>query len=104
MNKKLTVINSSGVVVFCVLSSDEPYEDQLGTVLGLHPGQGFCASLEDKELVIRDYFAGETRASLEILRFEDTQEDVCLYWQKYIEGSACSGNARDLRSVQNEKE
>ena len=81
MNKKMVVKNALGKVVYCVLSSEEDYEEQLKEVFGIVPGQGFTIEIWGKEIRYIDYFHGETRAKFDILSMEDTELPVELNWK-----------------------
>lgn len=80
MNIKLTVKNALGKIVYCVISSTEDREKQLAEVMGCEPGRGFSIQLKEKAIDLVDYFAGETRATFEILSEEETDLPVALHW------------------------
>ncbi len=82
MNRKLVIKNSSGEIVYCVLRQEEPYEEQLEKVFSINSGCGFSVMLNKKSVVIRDYYAGENRAELEIISFKTTKLPQMLYWEK----------------------
>lgn len=80
MNKRLTVKTELGDLRYCVLSAEKDYEKQLEELLGVTAGAGFSVKLCDDAVKLVDYFHGETRASFEIISFEDSEEDVSLSW------------------------
>ena len=82
MNIKLTVKNALGKIVYCVISPTEDREKQLSEVVGCEPGRGFSISLKEKAIDLVDYFAGETRATFEILSEEETDLPVALHWSQ----------------------
>ncbi len=76
MNKKITIKKNNGQLAYCVLSSDESFDEQLEKVFDLRKGCGLSAVFNDNEIIIRDYFHGENRANIEIISIEDTNEKV----------------------------
>ena len=80
MNKRLTVKNEFGKVVYCVLSGDEPFEEQMMEVLALHAGGGFAVDFNKDSVKVKDYRTNETVGTFEILSFVDTDEKVVLDW------------------------
>ncbi len=82
MNKKLVVKNALDKIVYCVLSSDRDYEEQLSEVLGIHPGHGFSVSFDGSSVTIFDYFHGEKRAEFDVISFKKCKEEVCLNWKE----------------------
>lgn len=82
MNKKLIVKNEFQQTVYCVLSAEKPYKEQLMTVLSLNAGCGYTVACEDDKLLVKDYRTNETVGTFHIISFTDTQEDVVLNWQK----------------------
>ena len=82
MNKRLTVKNEFGKVVYCVLSGAEPYDKQLMEVLSVHAGYGLTVDFDEESVVVRDYRTNETLGTSKVLSFEDTDEEICLNWQE----------------------
>ncbi len=80
MNKRLTVKNEFGKVVYCVLSGAEPYEKQLMEVLSLHQGCGFAVDFNTDHIKVKDYYTNETVGTFEVLSFVDTKEKIVLNW------------------------
>lgn len=78
MNKKLVYKTPHGDIRYCVLDSAKDYKSQLEQVFGIIKGQGFSIELHEKNIELRDYFAGETRASFPIIAIEDCDLPVCL--------------------------
>jgi len=74
MNKRLTLKNDLGKTVYCILSGENPPEKELEAVFDIKPGYGFSVSMDNHKVRLVDYFAGETRASFEIISMEDTGE------------------------------
>ncbi len=84
MNKKVTIENSSGKIVYCVLDGNQSLQSQINEVFGHKQGQGYSAEIDEKEIIIRDYFAGDVRACLKVISIEDTNEEVCFNWKTEI--------------------
>lgn len=82
MNKRLTVKNEFGNVVYCVLSGAEPYQQQLIEVLSVNAGYGLTVDLDKESVAVRDYRTNETLGTFKVLSFEDTDEEICLNWQE----------------------
>ena len=80
MNKRLTVKNEFGKIVYCVLSGDESFEEQMMEVLALHAGGGFVVDFDKDFVKVKDYRTNETVGTFEILSFVDTDEKVALNW------------------------
>lgn len=80
MNRKLVVRNKFGNVVYCVLSGAQPFSQQLEKVLGVTPGHGLSVEMNDKKVLVRDYFAGENVGEFEIISFEETNLQQNLNW------------------------
>lgn len=78
MNKKIVYKTEHGDVRYCVLDSGKDYKSQLEQVFGITPGYGFSIEMHEKEIEIRDYFAGETRSSFLIVSIEDSNLPVVL--------------------------
>ncbi len=76
MNKKLVFKNNLGKVVYCVLNTTDDMKSQLETIFAIQKGYGFTVDFDEKHIHIVDYFHGETRASFDVISFEDTNEDV----------------------------
>ncbi len=81
MNKKLIVKNEFKKIVYCVLSDEKPYTEQLMEVLSLQAGCGFTVDFGKEKLRVIDYRTNETVGTFEIISFTDTQESVVLNWQ-----------------------
>ena len=82
MNKKLIIKDTSGKYKYCILSSQEPFDDQLNKVFRIDMSACFhpVAELGEKYIVIKDNRTLETLAQLEIISFNDTDESVSLKW------------------------
>ncbi len=78
MNKKIVYKTEHGDVRYCVVDPEKDYKSQLEQVFGITPGYGFSIELKEKEIQLRDYFAGETRASFLIISIEDSDLPVTL--------------------------
>lgn len=78
MNKKIIYKPEHGHIRYCVLDTNKDYKPQLEQVFGVRQGCGFSIELHEKEIELRDYFAGETRASFPIIAMEDCDLPVCL--------------------------
>lgn len=81
MNKKLVVKNVFNKKVYCVLSGDSSYEEQLKEVLSINSGYGFTVGFSEKEVKVMDYRTNEAVGCFEVLSFDDTAEDVALKWK-----------------------
>ncbi len=82
MNKKLTVKNEFGKIVYCVLSSEEAFEKQMMQMLSLRVGYGFTVDFGKEFVKVKDARTNETVGTFEILSLTDTSEDVVLDWQE----------------------
>ena len=82
MNKRLTVKNEFGNVVYCVLSGAEPYQQQLIEVLSVNAGYGLTVDFDEESVAVRDYRTNETLGTFKVLSFEDTDEEIRLNWQE----------------------
>lgn len=82
MNKKMVVKNKFGNIVYCVLSTDQPFEKQLEKVLGITPGHGFSVEMNDRKLYVRDYYSGENAGEFDIISLVDTDLPQALNWIK----------------------
>lgn len=82
MNKKLIYKTAHGEVRYCVIDPAKDYKSQLEQVFGVMKGHGFSVELHEKGIELRDYFAGETRASFPVVSIEDTDLSVCLEQMK----------------------
>ena len=80
MNVKVTVKTPHGTTRYCVLDAEKNAEEQWKTVLAVTPGGGFSVDVREDEIRLVDYFAGETRATFEILKKEETDLPVSLSW------------------------
>ena len=78
MNKKLVFKNQLGDVRYVVLAQEKDYTPQLEEVFAISKGYGFSVDMTEKAILIKDYFAGETRAKFEIISFEDCELPVNL--------------------------
>lgn len=82
MNKKITVKNTFDKIVYCVLSDEQSFEEQMKEVLSLSPGQGYTVEITDDAVLVKDYFVNEAVGRFEILSITDTNEEVFYYWKK----------------------
>ena len=78
MNKKLVFKNQLGDVRYVVLAQAEDYTPQLEEAFAISKGYGFSVDMTEKAILIKDYFAGETRARFDIISFEDCDLPVNL--------------------------
>ncbi len=78
MNKKILYKTEHGDVRYCVIDPTKDYTPQLEQVFGITKGHGFSIEMHEKRIELRDYFAGETRASFPIIAMEDCDLPVCL--------------------------
>ena len=82
MNKKITVRNNFDKTVYCVLSGEADFDEQLSEVFSFQKGQGFSAHMSETAVIVTDYFHGEERARFDIISIEDTDQAVQLYWRE----------------------
>lgn len=80
MNQKITVLDADHKERYCIISSQGTLQEQLKEVFSIRPGYGFTVEVSDKNIRLVDYFAGETRASFEIINIEECDLPVMLYW------------------------
>ncbi|MBR7132224.1 MAG: hypothetical protein IKD04_01685 [Clostridia bacterium] len=80
MNQKMTVINGFGKKVYCVLSEQEDFENQLSEVFSIRKGQGYAIELVKDAILLKDVFHGDTVAKFQILSVEPCDLDVNLNW------------------------
>ena len=80
MNKKLTVKNTFGKTVYCVLSETKPFKEQLMEVLSLHEGYGYTVEYDENHVSVKDVRTNETVGKFIILSLADTEEEVSLQW------------------------
>ena len=81
-NKKIEAINALGKNVYCVLSGDLSFEKQLNEVFSFEKGAGYSVEMSNSQIVIKDYFHGDTVACFEIVSITDTDMEVDLKWTK----------------------
>lgn len=80
MNKKLTVKNTFGKTVYCVLSESQPFKEQLMEVLSLREGYGYTVEYDENHVSVKDVRTNETVGKFIILSLADTEEEVSLQW------------------------
>ena len=85
MNKKLIVKGGDGKLLFCVLSSERSYDDQLCELMEFGKNGGITASLGKESVDISDYYHAERIGSLPVVSFEDTNLCVSLKWNEITE-------------------
>lgn len=77
MNKvRITLENSDRQQFWCVLEKTADYTEQFEQVFSVQKGYGFSVECYTDKVELRDYFAGETRATFKILKTEDTDQAV----------------------------
>ena len=81
-NKKIEAVNALGKNVYCVLSSELSFDEQLNEVFGFKKGAGYSAEMVGDKILIKDYFHGDTVAQFEIISITDTNMDVDLNWNQ----------------------
>lgn len=77
MNKKLVLKNYNGMQLYCVLSSEIDFEEQLHKVFQIDPNHGISVQLMDNEVVITDYYHDERIGELEIISYENCDDEIC---------------------------
>lgn len=82
MNKKLTVKNEFGKIVYCILSDTKSFDSQMMEVLSLHQGCGYTVDFGEDFVYVKDYRSNETVGTFKVLSFEDTVENTVLNWQE----------------------
>ena len=75
-NIRITLENGYGERFFCILEQAADYTAQFEAVFDIQKGYGFCVEWYTDKVELRDYFAGETRATFKILKTEDTDQAV----------------------------
>lgn len=75
-NLRLVLKNDQDPEVYCIISKDADREAELEKVFSIQKGYGFSVRCYDTSIEIVDYFAGETRASFQVISQEDTTEEV----------------------------
>lgn len=78
MNKKIIFKTALGDIRYCVLDTATDCISQMEKVFGVEKGYGFSIEMDEKEIRLKDYFAGETRTSFPIVAMEDSSLPVCL--------------------------
>lgn len=84
-NLKVILKNELNQIVYCIISKEKDQKEEFEKVLSVQKGYGFSVECYEDCIQLKDYFAGETRASFEIISKEDTSEEVRYYFTK-IEG------------------
>ena len=78
MNKKIVYKTEHGNIRYCVIDPKEDSKLQLEQVFGITPGYGYTVEMNENEIRIVDYFAGDTRAYFSIISIEECQLPVIL--------------------------
>lgn len=82
-NIRFTLENTSSKQQFyCILKEAADYEEQFEKVFSIQKGYGFSIRCHSNSVDVYDYFAGEPRATFQILKTEPTAEAVFYYLQK----------------------
>lgn len=81
-NIRITLENSDGQRFFCVLEKAADYTLQFEEVFAIQKGYGFSVECYEDRVELRDYFAGETRATFRILKTEATEQSIARQLQK----------------------
>ena len=81
-NIRITLENSDGHRFFCILEKAADYTGQFEEVFSVQKGYGFSVECYPDKVELRDYFAGETRATFRILKTEATEQAVSRQLQK----------------------
>lgn len=87
MKKKIVFRNQWNEDRYCVLEPAEDYTPQLEKVFGITKGYGMSVDMYEDKILIRDYFAGDTRAEFQIIAMEDSDLPVCLEQVKIEQGN-----------------
>ena len=66
----------------CILQKASDYTEQFEKVWDVKKGYGFSVECYADRVELRDYFAGETRATFRIMSMEETDEPVSYRLQK----------------------
>ena len=81
-NLRFTLENSDREQFYCVLKKEEDYTRQFEQVFAIQPGYGFSIRCQQHRVEVYDYFAGEARATFEILSIRETDQPVLYHLQK----------------------
>lgn len=83
MNKKITVKHPDGKILYCILSGDRSFEDQLNEwhYGDANPRGGLCIYVRERTIDVTDYYTASALVSFEILSIENTQLDVAPQWK-----------------------
>lgn len=75
---RITLENGDWERFYCVLEKRSDYTEQFEQVFTVRKGYGFSVECYTDRVELRDYFAGETRATFRILKMEDTEAPLSL--------------------------
>ena len=78
MNKKIVFRNKDNVLFHCIVSSEKDLDEQLNRLIygEEHPKHGTCVCLNSDTLDFIDYYHAERIGYHQVIRVEDTNEDV----------------------------
>lgn len=82
MNKRLTVKNADGELMYCVLSQEKDYVEQLSLVLHMSKTGAIGVKFDGKSVQLFDHFCQEVMGELPVVSFEECDEEIKLYWVK----------------------
>ena len=82
MNKKITVKNDRGRILYCILPGEGELQSHIRKFLfGKEvPDGGYSALLYEDRIDIIDCIAYDRVTSFDILSIEDTDSDLCSEW------------------------
>ena len=80
MNKKIVFCNENKELFYCILSTDKDFDAQLNRLIygEEDPKHGVYVHLNEDTLDFIDYYHAERMAYHQIVRIEDTNEDVSM--------------------------
>ena len=80
MNRKITVRTQNGRICYFIIDPRQNIASQLAKVHGDSVGHGITYDMTDTQIRKLDYYCNEVIAYHEILRAEDTADEISLQW------------------------
>lgn len=78
MNKKIVFCSKDKGIFHCILSGEKDLDEQLNRLIygEEHPKHGLCVHLNGDTLDFMDYYHDERMNYHQVIRVEDTNEDI----------------------------
>ena len=78
MNKKIVFYSEDKGYFYCICSGEKDLEEQLNRLIygAEHPRHGLCVRFNGDTLDFIDYYHAERMGYHQVIRIEDTDEDV----------------------------